>query len=89
MTWDEAKKRLEQKEGVKEEISKCELEFKLLDEFITAMAEQNISQEELKEKLGTNLEIITDIENGLFHTAMELIQKIGEAIGKKPVIKFV
>jgi len=89
MTWDEAKRRLEQRDGVKEEIGKCELEFKMLDEFITAMAEQNISQDELKEKIGTNQDIVSDIESGLFHTAMELIQKIGDAIGKKPVVKFV
>ena len=89
MTWDEAKKRLIEKEGVREEIKNSELEFKLLDEFITAMAEQGVSQVELKEKIETQKELISDIESGLFHTAIDLIQKIGNALGKKPIVKFV
>jgi len=89
MTWDEVKQKLLQKDGVRDEIENCEFEFTLLDEFFSSMSEQNISIDEIKEKMISKQDLITDIESGLFHTAMDLIQKIGIVLGKKPIVKFV
>jgi predicted transcriptional regulator len=89
MKWDEAKTIILQNREVREELSKNEAEYKLVEEIIIARHERNITQKELAEIIGTKQSNISRLESGNYNPTIDFLNKVARAVGKELEVRMV
>ena len=73
---------MEDKEFV-EEYNKLKPRYDLISQIIEERIKQNLTQEELALKVGTQKSNISRLENGSFNHSLDFIVKIANSLGKK------
>ncbi len=73
---------MEDKEFV-EEYNKLKPRYDLISQIIEERIKQNLTQEELALKVGTQKSNISRLENGSFNPSLDFIVKIANSLGKK------
>ena len=81
-------KRLEDKE-FKKEWEDFQPELELMKQVIGERMEQNISQRELADRMGTKQANISKLENGNANPSLDFLKRLANSLGKKLEIKFV
>jgi transcriptional regulator with XRE-family HTH domain len=93
MTHEELKQKALQKQNVKQEYDKLELEFELLNQMLSARKEMGLNQSQVAEKMGTKQTSITRLESSLstgFHSpSLATLKKYASAIGYHLDIKLI
>lgn len=71
------------------EYEKLELEFQIARAMIGARLKMKLSQKELAEKVGTGQAVISRLENMNHKPSLALVEKVADALGLKPQLRFV
>ena len=72
----------------KKEYELLEAEFDAIDQLITLRNDNNYTQKDLAEKMGTKQSSISRLERGMIHPTVEYLSRVAVAFGKKLVIHF-
>jgi len=83
MKWSEAKAELLKDPELVKELEKNEAEYQLIKEIIQARLEQNLTQNDLAQLIGTRQSNISRLENGNANPSLDFLEKIASALGKK------
>ena len=83
MNFDEYKSELLKNPEVKAEYEALEPEYELMRQIINARIEQNMTQKQLAEKIGTKQSSIARLESGNYNPSYQFLQKIANALGKR------
>ena len=70
----------------KEEYERLEPEFTIIREIMRYRIENDITQKELAELVGTKQSNISRFENGSYNPSLKFLKKIAEGLGKKLVV---
>ena len=70
------------KAGV-EEYDKLKPRYEIISEIIKARKEQNITQEELALRIGTQQSNISRLESGTYNPSLDFLSKIAKGLGKE------
>jgi len=89
MKWSEAKAELLKNPELVKELEKNEAEYQLIEEIIQARLDQNLTQNDLAQLIGTRQSNISRLENGNANPSLEFLEKIASALGKKIEIHLV
>ena len=83
LTYEEFKKKVQERPEVKAEYDRLADEFALLDEFLKARAAAGITQEELAKRMGTTQSAIARLESGKgkHSPTLATLQKYARALG--------
>jgi ribosome-binding protein aMBF1 (putative translation factor) len=87
MNFKEYKAQLLADPETKEEYDRLEPEYELIRSIIRERLRQNMSQEQLAEKIGTQTANIARLENPNFGKSLPMLKKIAEALDCRLVIK--
>lgn len=85
-SWKSFKTQLLKDPEVKEEYEKLEPEFEIIKEIIKFRLENNITQKELAEMVGTKQSNISRFESGSYNPSLKFLKKLADGLGKKLVI---
>ena len=83
MNFDEYKSELLKNPEVKAEYEALAPEYELMRQIINARIEQNMTQKQLAEKIGTKQSSIARLESGNYNPSYQFLQKIASALGKR------
>jgi len=73
--------------GVRKEYDALETEFALAREILELRMEQNLTQKELAERMGTSQPAIARVESGNYrNVSLAFIRRLAEALGADPEI---
>lgn len=89
MKWSEAKAELLKNPELIKELEKNEAGYQLIEEIIQARLDQNLTQNDLAQLIGTRQSNISRLENGNANPSLEFLEKIASALGKKIEIHLV
>lgn len=67
----------------KEEYEKLKPRYELVSEIIKARREQNITQEELALRTGTQKSNISRLESGTYNPSLDFLSKLAKGLGKE------
>lgn len=83
LTYEEFKKKAQERPEVKAEYDRPADEFALLDEFLKARAVAGVTQEELAKRMGTTQSVIARLESGKgkHSPTLATLQKYARALG--------
>ncbi|MCK9228091.1 MAG: helix-turn-helix transcriptional regulator [Syntrophorhabdaceae bacterium] len=83
LTYEEFKKKVQERPEVKAEYDRLADEFALLDEFLKARAVAGVTQEELAKRMGTTQSVIARLESGKgkHSPTLATLQKYARALG--------
>ncbi len=89
MLWGEVKKKLlENDPALKEELEKIEPEYQIIRQIIKVRIEQNITQSELANRIGTRQSNISRLERGDYNPSLQFLKKVAKGLGKELSISF-
>lgn len=89
MLWGQVKKKLlENDPALGEELKKIEPEYQIIRQIIKARIEQNITQAELANRIGTRQSNISRLEGGNYNPSLEFLKKVAQGLGKELNISF-
>ena len=88
MDHNEVKKTLMQNPDVKKEYNDLDVMYEIKKQIIRYRIENNLSQKELAEKIGTKQSAISRLENDDYNPSVEFLDKVANALGKKLEIRF-
>jgi len=88
MDHKEVKKTLLQNPDVKKEYNNLDILYEIKKQVIKYRIENNLSQKELAEKIGTKQSAISRLENDDYNPSIEFLDKVANALGKKLEIRF-
>lgn len=74
---------LMQDEEFKDEYEKLKPRYELISEVIKARREQNITQEELAFRVGTQKSNISRLESGTYNPSLDFLSKLAKGLGKE------
>ena len=74
---------LMQDEEFKDEYEKLKPRYELISEVIKARREQNITQEELALRIGTQKSNISRLESGTYNPSLDFLSKLAKGLGKE------
>ena len=83
MNFDEYKSELLKNPEVKAEYEALAPEYELMRQIINARIEQNMTQKQLAEKIGTKQSSSARLESGNYNPSYQFLQKIANALGKR------
>lgn len=66
-----------------EEYKVLEPEYEIIKQIIKSRIEQNMTQKELAEKIGSKQSNISRLESGNCNPSLELLKKVAHALGKE------
>lgn len=89
VSFDRVKDDLLKDEEFKMEYDKLKPRYEAIEQVIKARKEQNITQEELAKRVGTQKSNISRFESGNYNPSLDFLTKIAESLGKNVEIKFV
>ena len=79
----EIKEKLMKDEEFKREYEKLKPRYDLISQIIEVRNKQNITQEELALRVGTQKSNISRLESGAYNPSLDFIMKIAEGLGKE------
>jgi ribosome-binding protein aMBF1 (putative translation factor) len=89
VSWEEVKKKLFEEDSQLElAIKELEPEYEIIKQIIQARIEQNISQKELAERIGTKQAHISRLEGGEYNPSLKFLKKVAKGLGKELHITF-
>ncbi|MCF8002395.1 MAG: helix-turn-helix transcriptional regulator [Halanaerobiales bacterium] len=88
MDHNEVKNTLMQNQNVKKEYNNLDVMYDIKKQIIKYRIENNLSQKELAEKIGTKQSAISRLENDDYNPSIEFLDKVANALGKKLEIRF-
>jgi len=88
MDHNKVKKTLMQNPDVKKEYNDLNVMYEIKKQIIKYRIENNLSQKELAEKIGTKQSAISRLENDDYNPSIEFLDKVANALGKKLEIRF-
>lgn len=71
-----------------EEYKALEPKYKLISQIIRLRAENDLTQTQLAEKIGSTQRVISNLENGSYNPSLEFLAKLASGLGKELEIKF-
>lgn len=83
------KARLMQNPEVREEYSRADAEFSLIEEMIRARTEARLTQAQLAERIGTTQSAIARLEGGKVSPSIATLRRYAEATGHQLRVGFV
>lgn len=83
MNLDQYKAELLKNPEIQMEYDSFTPEYDLMRQIIQARIDQNMTQKQLAEKVGTKQSSIARLESGNYNPSYHFLQKIAEALGKK------
>jgi len=87
MNFKEYKAQLLNDPGIKEEYDRLEPEYELIKSIIRERLRQNITQEQLAEKIGAQKTSIARLENPNYVKSLPMLKKIAQALDCRLVIR--
>ena len=81
--FDEIKDQLMKDEDFKAEYEKLKPRYEVISQIIEARNEQNITQEELALRVGTQKSNISRFESGTYNPSLDFLIKISKSLGKE------
>ncbi|CAK7030355.1 MAG: hypothetical protein DELT_02758 [Desulfovibrio sp.] len=63
-------------------------EYELVRQIIQARAEQNLTQQELADRIGIKQSNISRLESGTYNPSLDFLKKIASGLGKELHIEF-
>ncbi len=82
------KEELFESEEVKEEYDKLNVIYEIKKQIIRYRIENDLTQKELADKIGTKQSAISRLENDDYNFSVEFLDKIAKALDKKLEIRF-
>ncbi|MCC3146035.1 helix-turn-helix transcriptional regulator [Halanaerobium sp. Z-7514] len=82
------KNELFESEEVKEEYEKLNVMYEIKKQIIRYRIENNLTQKELADRIGTKQSAISRLENDDYNPSVEFLDKVAHALGKKLEIRF-
>lgn len=86
--FEEVKEELLKDPAVAKAYKELEPEYEIISQIIKARIEQNITQEELAEKIGTRQSNISRLEGGNYNPSLRFLKKLAKGLGKELHISF-
>jgi len=83
MRYDEVKKILLEDPETRIEYEKLRPRYEAISLLLKARKEQNITQEELAQRIGTQKSNISRFENGSCNPSLDFLAKVAHALGKE------
>jgi len=80
--FDEIHNRLMKDEEFKMEYEKLKPRYELIAQIIDARSQQNITQEELAQRVGTQKSNISRFESGSYNPSLDFVTKVARSLGK-------
>lgn len=74
-------------EALKKEYDKLRPRYEIIAQIIAARKEQNITQEQLAAKVGTQKSNISRLESGAYNPSLDMLIKVAGGLGKELVVK--
>lgn len=84
--FDEAKKLLMMDEEFRAEYEKLKPRYDVISQIIDERSKQNITQEELAFRVGTQKSNISRLESGTYNPSLDFIIKVAHSLGKEMTI---
>ena len=81
--FSEIREQLMKDEEFKAEYEKLKPRYDLLSQIIEARAAQNMTQEELALRVGTQKSNISRLESGTYNPSLDFITKVAKSLGKE------
>lgn len=81
--FSEIREQLMKDEEFKAEYEKLKPRYDFVSQVIEARAEQNITQEELALRVGTQKSNISRLESGTYNPSLDFIAKVAKSLGKE------
>ena len=88
MPLSEAREILMQDPEFKAEYERLKPRYEIISQVLEARAKQNITQEELAQRVGTKKSNISRFESGSYNPSLDFIVKLARSLGKEMVITF-
>jgi len=85
--FDEIRKKLMMDSEFKTEYEKLKPRYEVISSIIQARTEQNITQEELALRVGTQKSNISRLESGAYNPTLDFLTKIAHGLGKEVYIE--
>jgi len=82
------KEELFESEEVKEEYDKLNVIYEIKKQIIRYRIENDLTQKELADKIGTRQSAISRLENDDYNPSVEFLDKVAKALDKKLEIRF-
>ncbi|TDO68926.1 DNA-binding XRE family transcriptional regulator [Halanaerobium saccharolyticum] len=82
------KNELFESKEVKEEYEKLNVMYEIKKQIIRYRIENDLTQKELADKIGTKQSAISRLENDDYNPSVEFLDKVAHALGKKLEIRF-
>lgn len=79
----EIKEQLMQDAEFKAEYEKLKPRYEVISEIIKARVEQNITQEDLANRIGTQKSNISRLESGNYNPSLSFLEKVARGLGKE------
>ena len=83
VSFEEMKEMLLLDEEVKKEYDRLQPRYEVISQIIEARKEQNITQAELAQKVGTQKSNISRFESGNYNPSLDFLIKIAQGLGKE------
>lgn len=88
MEHNEVKKTLLKNPEAKKEYNNLDIMYEIKKQVIKYRIDNNLSQKELAEKIGTKQSAISRLENDDYNPSFKFMNKVANALGKKLEIRF-
>lgn len=82
ISFEEVKKDMLKNEEFKTEYERLEPRYEAIEQIIRARKEQNMTQEELAKRVGTQKSNISRLESGNYNPSLDFLAKVAESLGK-------
>lgn len=82
VSFKDIKKEMLQNEDFRTEYEKLKPRYEAIQQIMKARKEQNITQEELARRVGTQKSNISRLESGNYNPSLDFLIKIANALGK-------
>lgn len=87
-SWDSMKAELLKDPEVFKEYKELEPEYEIIRQVIAARIDQDITQAQLAERIGTRQSNISRLESGDYNPSLEFLKKVARGLGKELHISF-
>lgn len=87
VSFENVKAELLHDEALKQEYDRLKPRYEIIAQIISARKEQNITQEQLAAKVGTQKSNISRLESGSYNPSLDMLIKVAHGLGKELVIK--
>ena len=86
--YDKLRQELLNNPEVKEEYDSLEPTYQMIRQIIAIRNEQNLTQTELAQRIGTNQSHIARLESGNYNPSLQFLNRVAKGLGKKLSISF-